>query len=88
MGEGRVGRTRVCGEFQTLKDLLALPQPPTLGLGLGICCPESSPLRRVTLFQIFTVSLTLFRPQFSEFRMKAEARFPGWVSGLAGGHPF
>lgn len=52
----------MCGEFQTLKDLLLLTllQPPTLGLGLGVCCPESSPLRRVTLFQVFVVSSTLF----------------------------
>lgn len=41
----------MCGEFQTLKDLLllAFPQLSSLVLGLGICCPESSPLRRVTL---------------------------------------
>lgn len=89
-GRRQRGRSRACGEFQTLKDLLllGLPQPPTLRLGLLICGPEPSPLRKVTLFQVFAVSLTLFHPQFSELRMKAEARFPGWVSGLAGDHPF
>lgn len=80
-GRRQRGRSRVYREFQTLKDLLrlTLPQLPTLVLGLGICCPDSSPLRRVTLFQVFAVSSTLFPcPQLSVLRVKAEARFPGW----------
>lgn len=63
----------MCGEFQTLKDLLllALLQLPTLVLSLGICCPRSSLLQRVTLSQVFAVSSA---PSW----VKAEARCPGW----------